>query len=551
MAIQDNPTQPADQGYRKLREQYDSTRQGYDAAKARVDMLSNQVGQLSQKVNPTVVPSEGRYRPNIETSATPGGMTALTDVRRQLASAQQNLGSYAKPMTDMAGQFRAYTDRTNARKLIGAVGGQMTPAAAGADVSSPVQQAGNSPVPSATSVRPHAADAPASTTPPAATTAQPAPPTDGIYRGRDAKGNGVYSDSAAGLAQSTADANRGFGSGTPESRKWLASVPALASDGTGSIADAAVPRPRRTTTFAAPAAASATAPGTGAAQPASTPTAMPTPSAAAATQNAVSISSPASGGAFTLPPRSLPQVSAGDRPASFGPVGGAQGAVIANPNAPGIVDQLRSLSGDPAFARNRTLRGAAAQALMQQAGYQNAGEQAALNRDQQAALNAQNLNANAQEGFARRQLEASQTNAGLANSDAGRQLEARSLRTTVRGADGGTYGLSNDGSLRRINNPDGSAFSAAPDTKQELSPDAKLKSLDDRYKAITEAIGPGGKATPEQQQDLNSIEAMRSQLFGGASQRPSFNQFKAAATSAGSSMSDDQLRAAFNERYGS
>lgn len=294
--------------------------------------------------------------------------------------------------------------------------------------------------------------APAVPAPAAAVAAAPlagqagAVPADGVYRGRSAAGNSVYSDSAAGLERATALAN---GQRPPP----LVVPGATITPGTAP---------------AAPAGSSFNLSGNDAqpfaARPvAQVPTSAPTPSYQAR---------------------------------------GRQGGIIRNPDQGSLANRIAQAMGDSRLAGSPSGRRAVADALMAEAGYANAERQSALATGDAADLDQIRNQAIATEGSARRTADAQQFNADLQDraADRGARLqEARLARrpTPITTADG-TMGLADDsGSFRPITGADGQPVRAAMQPRQtgELTEGDKLKSYTDRLNAIN-----GAMMQPEERQ---------------------------------------------------
>lgn len=347
---------------------------------------------------------------------------------------------------------------------------------------------------------------PAGATPGAsAAAAQPAPapagppvPADGVYRGRSAAGNSVYSDSAAGLERATALAN---GQRPPP----LVVPGATITPGTAP---------------AAPAGTSFNLSGNDAqpfaARPvAQVPTSAPTPGYQAR---------------------------------------GRQGGIIRNPDQGSLANRIAQAMGDSRLAGSPSGRRAVADALMAEAGYANAERQSALATGDAADLDQIRNQAIATEGSARRTADAQQFNADLQDraADRGARLqEARLARrpTPITTADG-TMGLADDsGSFRPITGADGQPVRAAMQPRQtgELTEGDKLKSYTDRLNAINSGLGsPDEKKA--QLDALNADPIYASLRSAAPAQVPTFEAFLAEARSKNSKMSDAQLRQAYDER---
>lgn len=291
----------------------------------------------------------------------------------------------------------------------------------------------------------------------------PQPGSDGIYRGRDANGNSVYSNTAAGLAEGTSLSNAGFGTGGP----------------------------RRLPTAAL--------------------TASPAPTGGAAVLPAVTpMASPSINDRL---PSSVPQVPVDDLPAQVA-VRGRQGAVIENP-ANTTVDRLKLALSNVSLKGSPSSRAAIAQAILGEANNAQAERMQTLRAQDTADASAMQSNAAATDAAATRRLRAQEINANLADRAAGRQQENSALRTTMVGADGNTYGLNNAGQIRQLVGADGQSFKAAPDRSLQLAPKDELTFINNRLKAIGEVVGPGGQMTDEQRQEADALRARADQLFGG------------------------------------
>lgn len=340
--------------------------------------------------------------------------------------------------------------------------------------------------------------------------AAPAGQPSGIQRGVDAAGNSVYSDSAAGLQQGVQLANAGFGTG---GARRVAP---------GSLTDAGL---ATSPAAAAPAAAA--------------PAAAVQPPAAAA-RPVANIGAPA---AIVAP-----------RPAPTQAVRGRQGAVIRNPNDT-LVDRLTRAMGSASLKGSPSGRAAVAQAILgEEAGVRDERMQTLRTQDQ-ADLAAQQANAVSAENAANRQMDASRVNAQLADSAAGRAAGIEMARLARRpevsvSADGGMGVVGEDGAWRPVTSTDGTQIRApqAPRQTGQLSDGDRLKSYTDRYNAIVSGLGSSEeKASAVAALDADPLYAgLRSDPAG----TPTYEQFSAAAKSGGSKMTDEQLRAAFSERYG-
>lgn len=348
---------------------------------------------------------------------------------------------------------------------------------------------------------------PAAPAPAAAPAGQPS----GIQRGVDAAGNSVYSDSAAGLQQGVQLANAGFGTG---GARRVAP---------GSLTDAGL----------------ATSPAT------------PAPTAAAP---AAAVQPPAAAGR-PVANVGAPAPIVAPRPAPTQAVRGRQGAVIRNPNDT-LVDRLTRAMGSASLKGSPSGRAAVAQAILgEEAGVRDERMQTLRTQDQ-ADLAAQQANAVSAENAANRQMDASRANAQLADSAAGRAASIEMARLARRpevsvSADGGMGVVGEDGGWRPVTSADGTQIRApqAPRQTGQLTDGERLKSYTDRYTAIMNDTMSDAtqKASAVAALDADPLYAG---LRGDPAGTPTYEQFSAAAKSGGSKMTDEQLRAAFSERYG-
>ncbi|MFT4255996.1 MAG: hypothetical protein QM599_03425 [Pseudoxanthomonas sp.] len=253
-----------------------------------------------------------------------------------------------------------------------------------------------------------------------------------------------------------------------------------------------------------------------------------------------------------------PEVTA-DTVARYRNLSGVQGAVIADPGKPSVADQIAALGGDSRLKGSRTLRDAAAQAILQQAGYANGNEQAAQQRQFQGDMAVQELNARAEESAAQRRLSAQQINANLWDSDqtrADRRLEVQAGRPTVTQDDGTTGQIGADGSWTPITNRyTGEAIKVAqpPNATGGLTAANVLDAYTQQRKAIlgSDAFGPQAQ-TMLDALDASPLGQRYQTMMGGTATGagPSVEQFLADAKAKGTKLTEQQLRAYYADNYG-
>lgn len=161
---------------------------------------------------------------------------------------------------------------------------------------------------------------------------------------------------------------------------------------------------------------------------------------------------------------------------------------------------------------------------------------------QLAALGA---NASANEGLAKRQFDASESNANRAftmgENMLNREADAERGGSTVTGEDGNQYFVRGT-SASAVTNPDGSAFKSNRDSglSMEKQADVLLKQLGD----LDVMNDPDGAQGAELRLRLKEL------MPTGQQQAPNLDAFIAAAKAGKSKLTDEQLKEAFNQKYG-
>ena len=393
---------------------------------------------------------------------------------------------------------------------------------------------------------------------PAATDAAPTPtaqsPADGIYRGKSANGVRVYSDSTAGLEEGITKTNAGFGRGTPEAQRWLSSVQPLAGSQDAAPQPSASPAggppqawsashgvhapgsygpatqaPLRTATLAASPAAMA--PMSQGAAPSAGMPAITAGSLAPASVQAASTATPAAavGGAQRLlggNPMPAPVAAAAPQfervlPASvpMTQTSTGRGGVIENPGD-STANKLQRALTSYSVKGSPSTRAAIAQAILGEAGARQNERMQTLKTQDQAALDAMKLNADAAKGNADRRLSADKFNAESQDTREHRrqlvELERSKPFQYEQGEDGTRTIVRNDGSLTPITDANGApAKFVAP--QRGLSHDVAFKAFNDRAQAIESGMGTA-------EEKAAALEALR--------QEPMFAQFVGAGQQA-------------------
>ena len=198
-------------------------------------------------------------------------------------------------------------------------------------------------------------------------------------------------------------------------------------------------------------------------------------------------SSALAGATPAIAPR--PVVSAA--PAARYAARGRQGGIIANPANGSVADQITRAMGSPSLKGSPSGRAAVAQAILQQAGFENEERQSALQTGDQADLASINHQATANEGYATRQLEAQKANLASVDSAADRDVKREEIRiarkpTVTYSKDGSMGIVSNEGGWTPITGANGKTVHGqqSASTTGELTEGDRLKSYDARYAAI-------------------------------------------------------------------
>ena len=134
----------------------------------------------------------------------------------------------------------------------------------------------------------------------------------------------------------------------------------------------------------------------------------------------------------------------------------------------------------------------AGEAILGQIGAMNGATANGLAAANQGALDGQGIQANANEAFARRRLDADRFN--VSTTENRRELDARqsspfAQQPILRGADGSTGVLRNDGSLTPISDANGNLVRTLPEGQQPrgtVSPDVEFKALSDELANLTQ-----------------------------------------------------------------
>lgn len=349
-----------------------------------------------------------------------------------------------------------------------------TPAAGGRQRVNPIVMDGTTPdlMPNSY-LRQRPNPAPTASTASAAPAAAPVPPpADGIYRGRDTRGNSVYGGSAAELQQGVQLAN--------------GQRPGVA----GGIATAAAP----------------------AAEMAAQPPVVQPPVGGQAGAFSFGVSGtganptgralgpvPGMPGLVAAPANNAPQYAARGR----------QGGIIRNPDQGSLANQIAQAMGDSRLRGSPSGRRAVAEALLGEAGYRNDERQSALATGDKADLGALDNQAAANEAFAKRRFDASQFNVTSAQDQ--QQLDndrTRSTGTFVRGLDGGYGSLRSDGSVAPL--PGGYEPVTSTDQRGQITAQDRWKSLDEREKALMAGgLAPDPAALSQIQQERQQLLAQQ------------------------------------------
>lgn len=316
-----------------------------------------------------------------------------------------------------------------------------------------------------------------------AAAAPAAAPVDGVYRGRDARGNSVYGGSAAELQQGVQLAN----GQRPTVAGGIATVPAVAAQ---------------------PMVAGQQATGTqqtaGTSQPAGGFSFGGSPSGGNPTGRALG-PVPGMPGIVAAPANNAPQYAARGR----------QGGIIRNPDQGSLANQIAQAMGDSRLRGSPAGRRAVADALMAEAGYQNAERQSALATGDQADLGALQNQAGANEAFAKRRFDASQFNVtsgqgqqALDNERA--RIDSYGSSSTgdfVRGTDGGYGSLRRDGTVAPL---PGYEPVVSTDKSGQITAQDRWKSLDEREKALMAGgLSPDPAALTQIQQERQQLLAQQ------------------------------------------
>lgn len=315
--------------------------------------------------------------------------------------------------------------------------------------------------------------APTASTAAAAPAAAPVPPpADGVYRGRDARGNSVYGGSAAELQQGVQLAN----GQRPSAAGGIATAAAPAA------AMVAQPPATRPPVGGQAGAFSLGGSGTGA---------NPTGRALGPV--------PGMPGLVAAPANNAPQYAARGR----------QGGIIRNPDQGSLANQIAQAMGDSRLRGSPSGRRAVAEALLGEAGYRNDERQSALATGDKADLGALQNQAAANEAFAKRRFDASQFNVTSAQDQ--QQLDndrTRSTGTFVRGLDGGYGSLRSDGSVAPL--PGGYEPVTSTDQRGQITAQDRWKSLDEREKALMAGgLAPDPAALSQIQQERQQLLAQQ------------------------------------------
>lgn len=326
---------------------------------------------------------------------------------------------------------------------------------------------------------------------------KPKPPADGIYRGKDANGNNVYGGSQAELSAGMAKASAGFGTGTPESRQWLAGVQPLAGS----------PEAMPHAPVTAGVAAQAVTHNAGASPVVSGPGPLAAgamaPSAGYTTQPQQPVGYPVQVQPEAIAVPQFRRVLPEDVPMTA--VTGRQGTVIQSPSD-STANKLQRALTSYSVKGSPSTRAALARAILGEAGARQGERMQTLRMQDQAALNAQQANASAAEGNANRRLAADKFNVESQDTREHRRqlvdLEKSKPFQVGQGEDGGQGIVRADGSYTPITDASGEPvkFDTA---RQDVSPNALLKAYTDRMSAIESGLG----TAEEKRAQRNALEA--------------------------------------------
>lgn len=155
----------------------------------------------------------------------------------------------------------------------------------------------------------------------------------------------------------------------------------------------------------------------------------------------------------------------------------------------------------------------------------------------------------ANEGFAQRSLDASQSNQASEQTTAQRLAEGARPSQLVRGLDGNTNVLRNDGTTGTLRDEAGKPIATpAPATAGAITPQDLLKAQTDEIAALQQNIA----LTPEQRDAAMAEITSRYAALGGTQKpsKPSLQQFLAAAKQANPNASDAELTSFYSQKYG-
>lgn len=196
--------------------------------------------------------------------------------------------------------------------------------------------------------------------------------------------------------------------------------------------------------------------------------------------------------------RTLPQVVAPNNQAEQYQPRGRQGGIIANPDKGSTADQIARAVTSYSLKGSPSARAAVAGAIMQEAGFANDERQGALRTGDIADLAAVNNNAQANQAFAQRRFDASKFN--VESTLANQALDAKAKtpyerQPIVRGLDGSTSVLREDGTLTKLSNQDGTPFRLLdPQQPTTVSPDTEYKALSDELTALSQVPADESRA---------------------------------------------------------
>lgn len=196
-------------------------------------------------------------------------------------------------------------------------------------------------------------------------------------------------------------------------------------------------------------------------------------------------------------------------------------------------------------------RAAAAQALFGQLGAMNqasASGQQAANGLIQAGANAENV---ANEAFAQRRQEARRLEMDSAAVQQQQVGEGQRVLRTLNTADGRTGALRQDGSFTPITDASGQPVQEAikADLSGRITPKDQLDYLGQQQQAVMDSLS---LSEEQRAQQLTALDARAQELFAPAAspRKPTVDEFLALARRGNPNLSDAQLKAFYQQKYG-